>query len=120
MGISIDQYEKAFLYSAEIIDGTSNIAEIERRLARETGMDTGNARLYLTAFSAMRRGEPYQYSIRDAAVEHALEGIYQSNGTDGLRHALVSIGGYLQRYKETKGELRPSLRERLERWYRLV
>lgn len=120
MTISRNQYESAFRLSQRLVDGTATITELASELSNRLQMDGANARHYLTAYSAMRKGERFLYSIQDAAVEFALSEFHANGGAASLRTALRSVDGYLAEYERVKGERRPSLRKLLLPWRRLA
>jgi hypothetical protein len=120
MAISRNQYELAFRLSESLVDGTATINELASDLSNQLQMHGANARHYFTTYCAMRRGESFLYSTKDAAVEFALSELHANGGAAGLRTALRSVDGYLAEYERVKGERRPSLRDLLQPWRSLA
>jgi hypothetical protein len=83
-------------------------------------MDEANARHYIAAYVAMRSGEPYTYSIKDSAVEHALRELFETEGQKGLALAINAVDGYLKNYMRIKGVERRSLKDLILPWRRKI
>lgn len=89
--MSLEQIDACYLAALDVRNGKTVIADAAGTVHRQTGLDVGSAKMYITAALAMFEGKRFSFNISNAGVERYLERIGYEFGKDAQKRAAQGI-----------------------------
>lgn len=89
-------------------------------LIAETGINRSSAFDYIYAYSKLRDGKLYTRTINSITTDYYLSKIYEENGVNGLKVALLAISQHIDYYEQTSGASVKKGREIYNKYFDLV
>ncbi|MGI4727801.1 MAG: HNH endonuclease [Janthinobacterium lividum] len=86
----------------------------------ETGINRSSAFDCIYAYSKLRDGKLYTRTISAPMTDFYLNGIYQENGANGLKIALLAMSQHIDYYEQTSGASVKKGREIYNRYFNLL
>lgn len=86
----------------------------------ETGINRSSAFDYIYAYSKLRDGKLYTRTINATTTDFYLNGIYEENGVNGLKIALLAMSQHIDYYEQTSGSSVKKGREIYNKFFDLV
>ena len=99
--ISIKEIEMLFEYSEKVYSNSISKKDAIIKLSNE-GINKVSADYYIQAYTQMRKGKSFSYSINANAADFFLKSILRNNGIDSLETALNSLKYHIDYYAEIK------------------
>jgi len=105
--ITLDIIKQIYLRAKDVFSQKDDINNAQYILVKDTGMNSGSAKMYIQAFLKMMVGEHYKRTINGTATEYFLKNIRDDFGQQALEQALASVEKHIEYYEGLgNGELR--------------
>jgi 5-methylcytosine-specific restriction enzyme A len=117
--ITNDQIHKTFEVGKKIHLNLMSLSEGTESLT-SMGMKKSSGLDYIYAYSNLIQGKLFTRTINSYGTEYYLERIYNENGNNGLKTALLSLYQHIEYFEETSGASVKKGREIYEKYYQLV
>ena len=97
--ITVEQYSECYELAKRVNAEQMSIQEATMRLY-DMGVSENSAMMYLRCARSMIQGKRFTSRVKELAISHNLEKIYEEYGKEGLRKALYSLRHYLDYQKK--------------------
>jgi 5-methylcytosine-specific restriction protein A len=120
MKITTEMIKKSYEYSKSVFENRITEVKALQILTEEYGMNEGSAKEYLNNYLHLRKGEKYQRTMNKYATNYFLLNIFEDNGKDALRQALLSVDLHINYYESIDNKKLPSIRNIHSRYLSLI
>ena len=100
MKITKDMVHKSYLYAKKVYKNDITRSEGKIEITRATGMNSGSAGDYITAFLAMMSGDEYRRTINTYATDYYLQNIKVDFGQEAFIKALSAVEQHVRYYNK--------------------
>jgi 5-methylcytosine-specific restriction protein A len=104
--------KQIYLYPLTRQDGIKSLLDM--------GMKESSANDYVYCYSNLIQGKLFTRTINAYGLDYYLHRIYEEDGNNGLKNALLSLYQHIDYYEETSGASVKKGRETYEKFYSLV
>ena len=99
--ITIEEIEMLFEYAKQVHSNSITLTDALNELSKK-GINERSAKIYLSNYSHMLKGELFTQTINALAVRFYLDKILDENGVDSLNNALQSLSFHIDYYKNAQ------------------